>query len=229
MYMVHNGHLAEPEWSLLKSLASPDVPALTLAPHVTASISNRSLPVAPDWVLPIYPFRPANPCFLNDLKAGRQCLRGFSVQGRIEKSRRNYTEVWEQIGGHRKHHTSSAASNFKLNILGELVEAFNVPGGRRRGLKLDSLHQGYMIWLLHKPGRLHSSFTPLGRVRPVCPQTPPPPPALQHPEQWKCATWCPSTRTRPTPSSTTSSPTALRSCRCSRARCTTRPSSAAPC
>lgn len=57
MYMVHNGHLAEPEWKLLKSLASTEVPVLTLAPHVTASIAQRGLPVTPDWILPVYPFK----------------------------------------------------------------------------------------------------------------------------------------------------------------------------
>jgi hypothetical protein len=197
MYMVHNGHMAEPEWekvggwgevlggkckwcpsridfSLIlassppsshaikpkhahappqvKSLASTEVPVLTLAPHVTASLSNRSLPVEPDWILPIFPFDPPSPCTLDDLTSGRQCIRGFSVQGRIEKSRRNYTEVWEQIGGHRKHHTSSTVSNFKLNILGETVEAFSVPGGWCKAGRLgraDWVVGGFLVDYLH--------------------------------------------------------------------------------
>jgi hypothetical protein len=192
MYMVHNGHLPEESWQLVKSLASDEVPVLALAPHVAASMANRSLPLQPDWILPIYPFQPANPCTLEDVKGGRQCIRGFSVQGRIEQSRRNYTQVragrlracgrgrrmvssgsgpdqttqpasqppsqparqqptflqeaaahrppknlpdaqvWEQIGGHRRHHTSSTVSNFRLNILGETVEKFSVPGGAAR-------------------------------------------------------------------------------------------------
>jgi hypothetical protein len=127
MYMVHNGHMAEPEWDKVKSLASKDVPVLTLAPHVANSIGDRGLPVAPDWILPIFPFEPRKPCTLEALEDGDRCARGFSVQGRIERSRRNYTEVWEQIGGHRRHHTSKAVANFKLNILGESVEAFSVP------------------------------------------------------------------------------------------------------
>ena len=61
------------------------------------------------------------------MKSGRQCLKGFSVQGRIEKSRRNYTEMWDQIGSYRKEHGAVAVSNFRLNILGEVVEAFAVP------------------------------------------------------------------------------------------------------
>jgi hypothetical protein len=65
-------------------------------------------------------------------QAGRQCLKGFSVQGRIEKSRRNYTAMWEQMTGYRKQHGNLAVSNFRLNILGESVEAFNVPGGQGR-------------------------------------------------------------------------------------------------
>jgi hypothetical protein len=120
------------------SLAPGDVPVLALAPHVAASIANRTGATGKraDWILPIYPFQPPNPCTLADLVGGRQCIRGFSVQGRIEKSRRNYTEVWEQIGGHRRHHTSKAVANFRLNILGESVEAFSVPGAPLVGLVL---------------------------------------------------------------------------------------------
>jgi hypothetical protein len=104
------------------------VPILALAPHVAASIANRSVALEPDWILPIYPFQPANPCRLEDMTRGKHCIRGFSVQGRIERKRRNYTEMWEQIGGHRRHHTASAVANFRLNILGETVEKFSVPG-----------------------------------------------------------------------------------------------------
>jgi hypothetical protein len=55
-------------------------------------------------------------------------LKGFSVQGRIEKARRNYTQMWEQIGSYRKKEGAEALSNFRLNILGEVVEYFAVPG-----------------------------------------------------------------------------------------------------
>jgi len=61
-------------------------------------------------------------------QGGKNCLKGFSVQGRIEKSRRNYTQMWEQIGGYRKKEGAAALSNFRLNILGEVVEYFAVPG-----------------------------------------------------------------------------------------------------
>jgi hypothetical protein len=176
MLMVHNGHLADDVFNGVASLATPGVPLLSLAPHVAASIANRTQ--SPGWLLPTLPFVPPSPCALADVKAGRQCVRGFSVQGRIEKSRRNYTQVpagglcsrafappscagaalsewagavwetaherahrpanparnpqvWEQIGGHKRHQrTSATTSNFKLNILGELVEAFAVPGAR---------------------------------------------------------------------------------------------------
>lgn len=66
----------------VKSLAPADVPVLTLAPHVSASLGNRSLSMTPDWILPILPFQSANPCTLKDLQEGRQCIRGFSVQVR---------------------------------------------------------------------------------------------------------------------------------------------------
>lgn len=60
-------------------------------------------------------------------QGGKNCLKGFSVQGRIEKSRRNYTQMWEQIGSYRKREGAAALSNFRLNILGEVVEYFAVP------------------------------------------------------------------------------------------------------
>jgi DNA-binding ferritin-like protein (Dps family) len=62
------------------------------------------------------------------VQAGKNCLKGFSVQGRIEKARRNYTQMWEQIGSYRKKEGAAALSNFRLNILGEVVEYFAVPG-----------------------------------------------------------------------------------------------------
>lgn len=61
------------------------------------------------------------------MQAGPSCLKGFSVQGRIEKSRRNYTEMWEQISSYRKAEGADALKNFRLNILGESVEFFAVP------------------------------------------------------------------------------------------------------
>jgi hypothetical protein len=62
------------------------------------------------------------------VQGGKNCLKGFSVQGRIEKSRRNYTQMWEQIGSYRKKEGAATLSNFRLNILGEVVEYFAVPG-----------------------------------------------------------------------------------------------------
>jgi DNA-binding ferritin-like protein (Dps family) len=62
------------------------------------------------------------------VQGGKNCLKGFSVQGRIEKSRRNYTQMWEQIGSYRKKEGAAALSNFRMNILGEVVEYFAVPG-----------------------------------------------------------------------------------------------------
>jgi DNA-binding ferritin-like protein (Dps family) len=49
------------------------------------------------------------------------------VQGRIEKSRRNYTQIWEQISDYRTKEGEDALKNFRLNILGEAVEFFAVP------------------------------------------------------------------------------------------------------
>ncbi len=56
-------------------------------------------------------------------------MQGFSVQGRIESTRRNYTAMWEQIHGYSVSAGKQALKNFRLNILGESVEMFTVPGG----------------------------------------------------------------------------------------------------
>jgi hypothetical protein len=216
MYMVHNGHLPDSDFKALRTM-SGKLPLLTLSPHVAKNITGKTGEVAPEWILPIFPYTPATECKLEDLQVcswqegiagadswtrggagccqqqgwqqqrhapapaaachaqleqlalahsssglssavavragtayfchhmltsgvllcahaapgvqgGKNCLKGFSVQGRIEKSRRNYTQMWEQIGSYRKKEGAAALSNFRLNILGEVVEYFAVPG-----------------------------------------------------------------------------------------------------
>jgi hypothetical protein len=57
----------------VKSLAPSDVPVLSLAPHVANSVAARdAFPVTPDWILPIFPFEPAKPCTLAELKSGKR-------------------------------------------------------------------------------------------------------------------------------------------------------------
>eukprot|EP00878_Enallax_costatus_P027190 GHUV01029251.1.p1 GENE.GHUV01029251.1~~GHUV01029251.1.p1 ORF type:complete len:273 (+),score=50.88 GHUV01029251.1:233-1051(+) len=126
MYMVHNGHIPAADFNRIKAM-SGRFPLITLSPHVAKNISAKAAPIDPQWVLPIYPYSPANTCSLADIQAGPSCLKGFSVQGRIEKSRRNYTEMWEQISSYRKAEGADALKNFRLNILGESVEFFAVP------------------------------------------------------------------------------------------------------
>lgn len=81
--------------------------------------------------------------FMLVLQAGKNCLKGFSCQGRIEKSRRNYTQMWEQIGSYRKKEGAAALSNFRLNILGEVVEYFAVPGRQPVVVELGAEHVQY--------------------------------------------------------------------------------------
>lgn len=130
MYMVHNGHLPDSDFKALRTM-SGKLPLLTLSPHVAKNITGKTGEVAPEWILPIFPYTPATECKLEDLQGGKNCLKGFSVQGRIEKSRRNYTQMWEQIGSYRKKEGAAALSNFRLNILGEVVEYFAVPADVR--------------------------------------------------------------------------------------------------
>ncbi|KAF8068202.1 Ugt3a1 [Scenedesmus sp. PABB004] len=126
LVMVHNGHIPDADFNKIKAI-NPGFPLITLSPHVAANISSRAAPVSPQWLLPIYPYTPGNACALADIQGGKSCLKGFSVQGRIEKSRRNYTEMWEQISAYRTTEGADALKNFRLNILGESVEFFSVP------------------------------------------------------------------------------------------------------
>lgn len=72
MFMVHNGHIPDAEFKRVKAMAGR-APLLTLAPHVAKNISHRTGDVAPDWILPIYPYVPANTCLLADIQV---CARG---------------------------------------------------------------------------------------------------------------------------------------------------------
>jgi hypothetical protein len=56
-------------------------------------------------------------------------LKGFSVIGSLDKSLRNYSKMWEQIRAYRDREGSDAVQHFKLNILGEVLGDFHVPGG----------------------------------------------------------------------------------------------------
>jgi hypothetical protein len=77
LYYVHNGHMPAEDFDILKGL-SPDLPLLTMAPHVaqyvrrrlqensssTAGVAAAAAAAACDaeWVLPIFPYQPAEPC-----------------------------------------------------------------------------------------------------------------------------------------------------------------------
>ena len=69
LYMVHNGHIPFEEIKKVEELAKGSA-ILSLAPHVANFVANRSsLPT--EWILPIYPYQPANVCALNDLTVSR--------------------------------------------------------------------------------------------------------------------------------------------------------------
>lgn len=66
LYMVHNGHIKDADFKRIQAL-SPQLPLLSLAPHVAHYISNRTSQPT-DWILPIYPFMPAKKCGLDDMQ-----------------------------------------------------------------------------------------------------------------------------------------------------------------
>lgn len=69
MYMVHNGHIPDTDFNKIKAI-SGKFPLITLSPHVAKNISSRAAPTEPQWILPIYPYQPANTCTLADIQVG---------------------------------------------------------------------------------------------------------------------------------------------------------------
>lgn len=55
-------------------------------------------------------------------------LKGFSITGSLDKSLRNYGRMWEQIAAYREREGAAALQNFRLNILGDVMGDFAVPG-----------------------------------------------------------------------------------------------------
>jgi hypothetical protein len=56
------------------------------------------------------------------------CIKGYSTQGRLEPSRRNYTALWESLRSHRKAHGAAALQGFKLVAVGQRSPDFVLPG-----------------------------------------------------------------------------------------------------
>jgi hypothetical protein len=66
LHMVHNGHIKDEDMQKVLALTSGST-VYTLAPHVAKYITNRTK--APtEWILPIFPYTPANVCALADLQ-----------------------------------------------------------------------------------------------------------------------------------------------------------------
>lgn len=80
MYMVHNGHLPDADFKALRTM-SGKLPLLTLSPHVAKNITGKTGDVAPEWILPIFPYTPAVLCQLEDLQV--RCL----IQEVLQRSR----------------------------------------------------------------------------------------------------------------------------------------------
>lgn len=79
MFMVHNGHLPDSDFKALRDM-SGKLPLLTLSPHVAKNITGKTGDVAPEWILPIFPYTPATQCQLEDLQV-RLLLRGSGGEG----------------------------------------------------------------------------------------------------------------------------------------------------
>jgi len=261
---VHNAHMPEADFARLRKLSeSAGVPLTTLAPHVARYIRNRTAAaggaggaVEPVWMLPVYPYAATRACGMQDLLdaaapgGGPSCLKGFSVQGRIESARRDYGAVWRQIAADRGEHGRHSLASFRLNILGEAVEKFFVPrelvwffrsslvGGLSRPRAPRSLarpsscpvplaHHKHAARPLPKPSTNNTQSTTKTKHKNKTKNT------KNKTKQNKtnkpaCATWWRSTRTRPTPCFTTWSRTRSPSCPCSRRPSTTSPSSPRP-
>lgn len=118
--MIHNGNSAN-----LQEIASlvPNTQLITLSPHVAKNVSG-SVSNLVDWVLPVLPFIAPKPCSEADLSANSGCVRGFCVQGRVESTRRNYTQMWSQMASHSSAAKSTATGglgDFHMIVLGQRV------------------------------------------------------------------------------------------------------------
>jgi hypothetical protein len=77
LVMVHNGHVKDENLTKLQEMTTGG-PIYTLGPHVAKYISNRTQsPV--EWLLPIMPYKPFQPCLLEDMQA-----RGGAQKRRTE-------------------------------------------------------------------------------------------------------------------------------------------------
>ncbi|WIA10164.1 hypothetical protein OEZ85_010368 [Tetradesmus obliquus] len=148
LYYVHNGHMPDEDFDVLKRL-SPELPLLTMAPHVAQYVASRlqenssstAAAAAPaaheaEWVLPIFPYQPAVPCTQQQTEGSEGCLSGFSIAGSTDSSLRNYTRMWEQIRSYKQQQGAAALANFKLNILGQIMDNFTVPDDLRSYVQL---------------------------------------------------------------------------------------------
>ena len=55
-------------------------------------------------------------------------LKGFSIIGSLDQSLRNYGKMWELIRSYQQREGPDALQHFKLNILGDVMGDFVVPG-----------------------------------------------------------------------------------------------------
>jgi hypothetical protein len=62
------------------------------------------------------------------VQADSSALQGFSIIGSLDKSLRNYGKMWELIRSYQQREGADALQHFKLNILGDVMGGFAVPG-----------------------------------------------------------------------------------------------------
>jgi hypothetical protein len=75
-----------------------------------------------------------NRCVAVSPQDDERCLSGFSISGSTDSSLRNYSRMWEQIRGYKQQQGAAALKNFTLNILGQIMDSFTVPGVRYDGV-----------------------------------------------------------------------------------------------
>lgn len=91
LYYVHNGHMPDQDFETIKGL-SPELPLLTMAPHVAEYVSTRlqenssraAAAHEAEWVLPIFPYQPADPCTQHQAQVSRKQASVIAVIESIE-------------------------------------------------------------------------------------------------------------------------------------------------
>jgi hypothetical protein len=120
--MVHNAdHPNVPEFQFIHK----NVRMITLAPHVSNYLKTR-YELESEWLLPIDSLQPAKEC---SSTTSIGCTSGFAIQGNMDSTRRNYGDIWQQLGAQMlQSNVTQLDWRLSINVIGNgNPDALHVP------------------------------------------------------------------------------------------------------